>query len=45
VAAVPATASRLPEPAAGETFDQTPVSAPLAPAPEPAFELGQTVTW
>jgi len=28
-----------------ETFDQTPVFDPVAPAPEPAFEFDQTVTW
>ena len=29
----------------GETFDQSPVFDPLAPAPEPTFEFDQTVTW
>ncbi len=33
------------DPPSGETFDQTPVFDPLAPAPEPAFEFDQTVTW
>ncbi len=28
-----------------ETFDQTPVFDPLAPAPAPAFEFDQNVTW
>ena len=32
-------------PPAGEAVDQTPVFDPLAPAPEPAFEFDQTVTW
>ncbi len=32
-------------PPTGETFDQSPVFDPLAPAPEPAFEFDQTVTW
>ncbi len=32
-------------PHAWETFDQTPVFDPLAPAPEPAFEFDQSVTW
>ncbi len=32
-------------PPTGETFDQRPVFDPLAPAPEPAFEFDQTVTW
>jgi hypothetical protein len=32
-------------PAWEETFDQTPVFDPLAPAPEPAFEFDQTITW
>jgi hypothetical protein len=33
------------DPPAGETFDQSTVFDPLAPAPEPAFEFDQTVTW
>jgi hypothetical protein len=32
-------------PPAWETFDQTPVFDPLAPAPEPAYEFDQTLTW
>jgi len=32
-------------PAWEEAFDQSPVVDPLAPAPEPAFEFDQTVTW
>ena len=32
-------------PPAGDTFDQTPVFDPLAPAPEPAFEFDQRLTW
>ncbi len=32
-------------PPAGETFDQSPVFDPLAPAPEHAFEFNQSLTW
>ena len=32
-------------PPAGETFDQSPLFDPVAPAPAPAFEFDQTVTW
>ena len=32
-------------PPAGETFDQTAVFDPVAPAPAPTFEFDQTVTW
>ena len=32
-------------PPAWEKCDQTSIFDPLAPAPEPAFEFDQTVTW
>ena len=32
-------------PPSWETFDQTPVFDPVAPAPAPAFQFDQTVTW
>ncbi len=32
-------------PPAWETFDQTPVLDPVAPAPEPGYPFDQTVTW
>ncbi len=32
-------------PPASESFDQTPLFDPLAPAPEPTFEFDQRVTW
>ena len=33
------------DPPAWETFDQTPVLDPVAPAPEPGYQFDQTVTW
>ena len=32
-------------PTGEERFDQTPLFHPLAPAPEPAFDFDQRVTW
>ena len=32
-------------PTGQESFDQTPLFDPLAPAPEPAFEFDQRLTW